>query len=64
MTDTLHTNEERIEKIRCLLDTVTSNSAWLLMAGGESILEDLAASRECLDALKQFMADHNTLDCI
>ena len=63
--DTLHTNEERIEKIRCLIDTVAQNSGDLrYTVGGESIFEDLAAARDCLDALKQFMTDHNTLDCI
>ena len=63
--DTLHTNEERIEKIRCLLDTVAATSGELrYVVGGETILIDLASARDCLAAIEQFMGDHNTLDCI
>ena len=63
--DTLHTNEERIEKIRCLLDTVAAVSGDLRYTpGGESILIDLASARECLGAIERHLADRCSLDCI
>ena len=63
--DTLHTNEERIEKIRCFFNLIEMISDDWHEPQRESVIDvDLAASRECLDALKQFMDDHNTLDCI
>ena len=66
--DIVHTNEERIEKIRCLLQQVdnicTRYREGKPVAWWDSLPEDNQAAEECLDALKQFMADHNTLDCI
>ena len=63
--DTLHTNEERIEKIRCLFNTIeTISDDWPQGQQDSIIGMDLVASRECLDAIEAFINQRNTLDCI
>ena len=66
--DTLHTNEERIEKIRCLITQAESFTAAIKVTKEwnylESMNEDAKIAAECLDALEQFMVDTHTLDCI
>jgi len=66
--DTLHTNEERIEKVRCLLTQIDNICKGYRegkpVAWHDSLYEDNQTAEECLDAIEQFMVDRHTLDCI
>ncbi len=68
MTDTLHTNEERIEKIRCALlqvDTVLKNiQLHYGVHGLTSIRSDSETASQCLDALELFIYKRGQEDCI
>ena len=63
--DTLHTNEERIEKIRCFFNAMEMISDDWYSEQRESLIDiDLVAARECLDAIEAFINQRNTLDAI
>ena len=66
--DTLHTNEERIQKISCALTEATAAIEGIQLRYGtrglSSLRADLLSAEECLEALHLFMSKRNTLDCI
>ena len=66
--DTLHTNEERIEKIRCVLNaalryTLDPNELQNFL-NSVTLPDDIAAAHESLDAVEAFINQRNALDAI
>lgn len=66
--DTLHTNEERIQKISCALTEATTAIEGIQLRYGtrglSSLRADLLSANECLEAIEAFINQRNTLDCI
>lgn len=68
MTDKLHTNQERIDKIRCLMiqvDTLLGEmQANYKTQGLASIRLDVKVASDCLKGLETFIKGKAAEDCI
>jgi len=68
MTDKLHTNQERIDKIRCLMiqvDTLLGEmQATYKTRGLSSIRLDVKDASDCLKGLETFIQGKAAEDCI